>query len=146
MFPQDAITIIERNETGSDVLNKSVLLNGDYYILNISTLSKDNRANTVYCDGSPIMSEKGNNLFIDIPLSYHCESTVTIDLYRTSDIYITYKEANPVVATSTEITTTEMLGSLNMGLSIIITLLFIVIIGFIFNNLDLKAKSKPWLR
>ena len=146
MFPQESITIIEHNETGSDILNKSILPSGDYYIQNISILSKDNRSNTVYCGGSPVLVERPGTTFINEAFNYHCLNTVKADLYRTSSIHITYMEATGV-STSTGTTTsmtTAMLGSLNMGLAIIITLLFIVIIGFIFNNLDLKAK--PWLR
>jgi len=142
MFPQDSITLIEHNETGSDILNKSILPSGDYYIQNISVLSKDNRSNTIYCGNSPVLVERAGTTFMNVPLNYYCVNSIKADLYRTSSIYFTYKEANPAVSTST-ITINSMLGSLNMGLAIIITLLFIVIIGFIFNNLDLKAK--PWL-
>lgn len=145
MFPQDAITIIEHNETGNDLLNKSVLPNGDYYLLNISVLSKDNRANTVYCGSSPILVERPGTTIINETFNYHCEDSVKADLYRTSSIHITYKEATSV-GTSTGTTTSmtnAMLGSINVGLAIIITLIFIITIGFIFNNLDLK---KQWQR
>ena len=45
-----------------------------------------------------------------------------------------------VIATSTD----AVLDSVAIGLDIIIVLLFVIVIGFIFNNLDLKAKSRPW--
>ena len=144
MFPQDAITIIESNETNTDVLGKSILPNGDYYILNINTFSKDNRPNTVYCNGTPLIIQR-SALSIDLPLNYHCENLVKADLYRTSSIYITYKEAGVGSSTATSTATSEMTGSISLGLSIIITLLFIITIGFIFNNLDLKIKPQ-WLR
>ena len=142
MFPQESITIIENNETNTDILNKSILPNGDYYIQNISVFSKDNRLNTVYCGSSPILIQRAGPAEINLPLNYHCENNVKADLYRTSNIYITYKE--PTISTSTGTTTSmtnTMLGSINVGLAIIVTLLFIIIIGFIFNNIDLK---KPW--
>ena len=143
MFPQDATTIIEHNETGNDILNKSILPSGNYYLLNISVLSKDNRANKVYCGESPILVERAGTTYINEALNYHCEDSVKADLYRTSSIHITYKEATDI-STSTGTTTSmtnTMLGSINVGLAIIVTLLFIIIIGFIFNNIDLK---KPW--
>ena len=115
MFPENATTIIESNETNSDILNNSVLPSGNYYILNISVISKDNRLNTVYCGNSPILIQRAGPAVMDIPFNYHCQNTIKADLYRTSSIYFTYKEANPVISTSTTVTVNSMLGSLNMG-------------------------------
>jgi len=44
----------------------------------------------------------------------------------------------PLSATSTD----ALLGSLNFGIAIVIVLLFVIIIGYIFNSLNLKAKKK----
>jgi hypothetical protein len=51
----------------------------------------------------------------------------------------------PVATTTIDMTATvAMLGTLNFGIGIIITLLFVIIIGFIFNNINQKAKTKKW--
>jgi hypothetical protein len=91
-FPHNAKTLRIANETGQDQLNKAVLPAGPLTILEITINSKDNRANTVYCAGVPMILERGSAMYFTQPMTYACAGGITADLYRTSSILITYTD------------------------------------------------------
>jgi len=58
------------------------------------------------------------------------------------DLYSVHSGEEPSLPTATS--TNALLGSLNFGIGVLITLLFIIVIGFIFNSIDKKAKLRKW--
>jgi hypothetical protein len=92
-FPNDALTLRTANDTSQDILNKSILPNGIYTILNITVNSKDERDNTLYC-GNSILFKERKTPYTELSSNFLCNNTITADLYRTSTITITYVPYN----------------------------------------------------
>lgn len=81
----------------------------------------------------------GGYAFYDLGLSLHCtgsgEATTTPVL--TSDDVLS-------ILDKAMASTTIAINNVGFGLGLIITLLFVIILGFIFNGINLKPKVKKW--
>ena len=139
MFPTDAITIRTANDTASDNVTYNILPSGLYTILNISLNSKDARDSILYC-GTNVLFRQRTAIYIDIPVAFVCNNTVSAIIDRTSTITFTYVPYNLRLQSTTtqQIITTNgiaMKQGFTYGEVIIIFVLLLIFTNMFFSEL-----------
>jgi len=121
---------IQMRDSGSYTYNLRVN-NGQFSILRGS-----NQRFLITDDGNVLIGSPSGSYKLNVAGSINGSS-----IYVNGVLLSTYISS---IINSEMATTTKMISTGNFGLAIIITLLFIVVLGFMFNNMDIKAKFKKW--
>jgi len=125
MFPDDSSTLIYNStSSGSDV----VLTASDRTVLNVS-ISSSNSANivSVDCDSDPLFITNINT-FVDTPMSYFCNSDISISRLTSDPVLITITS---VPRSLTTLSPTDIAINLGLGQSLNMIFLFFGIIIFV---------------
>lgn len=159
LFPDDSITSVLRNETGTDTLNQFWLATSTRTILAIASQQTTAKETTVYCGSNasgtaPAIYDTmiSSNTSFQRLMMAKCTSAIYVDNYRTTFLGMTYvnrdmatisasstQQVNFTTSTTTPFYTKDT-GALYFGIAIIITLLFFHFITFIYTNLKRKYK------